>query len=342
MAPRPVMPNAENCSLAELETAARASPTQRGFVRLMAMRTLLLGHTPAQTAAIYAVTRRTLQNWIARFNSQGIDGLIDRKSPGRSRKIAPRNNDQYRQLVEEPAQAGVTHWTGKKFHGYLSQTLELEVGYRTVLRWLHEQGFRLKVPQPWPDRQDEQLRAAFCEQVRGWLEDEQLELWYMDEMGVEGDPRPRRRWVQKGVRARVTHNGDHLRMNVSAMVCPRSGEFFALEFSHSDSVILQTFLNEANQSITPARKRNLLICDNASWHKNKSIAWGVFEPVFLPPYSPDLNPIEKLWLLIKAEWFTDFVARNRPALMARLDQALCWAMKRQPQNQKTCAIRKNI
>src|SRR5687767_13108081 len=102
MAPRPVMPNAENCSLAELETAARASPTRRGYVRLMAMRTLLLGHTPAQTAAIYAVTRRTLQNWIARFNSQGIDGLIDRKSPGRSRKIAPQNNDQYRRLVEEP------------------------------------------------------------------------------------------------------------------------------------------------------------------------------------------------------------------------------------------------
>ena len=59
MAPRPVMPNAENCSLAELETAAKASPTQRGFVRLMAMRTLLLGHTHGQTAAICAITRRT-------------------------------------------------------------------------------------------------------------------------------------------------------------------------------------------------------------------------------------------------------------------------------------------
>src|SRR5687768_12552868 len=89
----------------------RASPSRRGYVRLMAMRTLLLGHTPAQTAAIYAVTRRTLQNWIARFNSQGLDGLIDRKSPGRSRKIAPQNNDQYRRLVEEPARAGVAHWT---------------------------------------------------------------------------------------------------------------------------------------------------------------------------------------------------------------------------------------
>ncbi|MGD9818702.1 MAG: transposase, partial [Desulfomonilaceae bacterium] len=42
---------------------------------------------------------------------------------------------------------------------------------------------------------------------------------------------------------------------------------------------------------------------NASWHKSKSLNWGRFEPIFLPPYSPDLNPIERLWLIMKAQWF---------------------------------------
>jgi hypothetical protein len=58
----------------------------------------------------------------------------------------------------------------------------------------------------------------FVEQVKAWLADQGIDLWYQDEMGVEGDPRPRRRWIQKGEKGRVTRNGDHIRMNVSGMV----------------------------------------------------------------------------------------------------------------------------
>ena len=42
-------------------------------------------------------------------------------------------------------------------------------------------------------------------------------------MGVEGDPRPRRRYIRQGEKGRITKNGDHLRMNVTGMVCPRTG-----------------------------------------------------------------------------------------------------------------------
>lgn len=86
----------------------------------------------------------------------------------------------------------------------------------------------------------------------------------------------------------------------------------------------------------------MIICDNASWHKAKSQDWGRFEPLFLPPYSPDFNPIERLWLLIKAEWFTDFIAKDREALVARLDRALVWAMKRSDDNQSTCAMHRSL
>ena len=79
--------------------------------------------------------------------------------------------------------------------------------------------------------------------------------------------------------------------------------------------------------------------DNASWHKANTLPWGVFEPVYLPGYSPDFNPIERLWLLLKAEWFTDFVAKDREALMLRLDQALNWVVARAADNVRTCAIK---
>lgn len=199
-----------------------------------------------------------------------------------------------------------------------------------------------RFPQPWPDRQDEALRQAFVEQLQAWPADERIELWFRDEMGVEGDPRPRRRWAKKGEKTRVTKNGDHSRMNVTGVICPRTGEAFALEFTHSDRECFQLFLDRANAEIKPGGARNLFICDNASWHKCKSLNWGWFEPVYLPPYSPDLNPIERLWLVIKAQWLTDFVARNRQALIQRLDHALCWAMDRASANSLTCSIKTKL
>ncbi len=48
---------------------------------------------------------------------------------------------------------------------------------------------------------------------------------------------------------------------------------------------------------------------------------GVFATLF-----SGLKPIERLWLLIKAEWFTDFFAKTRPQLLERIDQALLWVM----------------
>jgi hypothetical protein len=75
---------------------------------------------------------------------------------------------------------------------------------------------------------------------------------------------------QKGKKTRVTRNGGHLRMNVIGMVCPRTGQFFAIEASHSDSVTYQAFLDEANKTVTFQRTTNVLIMDNASWHKRKA------------------------------------------------------------------------
>jgi transposase len=331
------MPEGENCS--EEQLAANASPTRQGFVRLTAMRALILGIPHEQASKLAGVELKTLYDWVHRFNAAGIDGLIDKHRSGRPRKIPVHIAPELKAVVRQPADVGVTHWTGVKFHGYLREALDLEVGYRTVIRWLHEQDFRLKVPQPWPDRQDEAAQNAFVEQVKTWLADADIDLWYLDECGVEGDPRPRRRWAQKGEKVRVTKNGDHLRMNVTGMVCPRTGAFYALEFSHTDTEVFNCFLMHANADVRRERKRNLLIMDNASWHKAKSLTWGAFEPIYLPAYSPNLNPIERLWLILKAEWFCDFVAKDKQALMERLDQALNWVTDRADDNQRTCALK---
>jgi transposase len=336
------MPNAENCSMSDLDIAAAASPSQRGHNRLLAIRALMLGISHNQVAALFCINRRTLLNWIHRFNEQGIDGLIERPRSGRPRAIKPDHVEKIKEIIEKPELLGFNHLTAKKIHGYLRNELQQKVGYSTVVRCIHENGYALKVPRSWPEKQNQEQREAFVEQLKDYLDDPEIDLWFLDETGIEGDPRPRRRWAKKGENIRQPYQGSHIRINVTGMIRPRSGDFYALEFSHSDTEVFQVFLDHANQDLKLERKRNLIICDNATWHKAKSLHWGAFEPVFLPPYSPDLNPIERLWLLIKAEWFTGFIAKDHEQLANRVDQALLWAINRKTQNQNTCTIKKEL
>jgi transposase len=306
---------------------------------MRAMVALIEGLPRASVARIFGVDERTVRRWVCSFNRRGIDGLLDRPKPGRPRKIPAEKVDACRRLLGKPESVGRKHWTGVKFHGHLREALGLQVGYSTVIRFLHEQGFALKVPQPWSDRQDEAAREAFRARLAELIRDDTVEVWFGDECGVEGEPKPRRRWAKRGEKTRGTYNGEHLRMNVSGMVCPRTGQFYALEFTHSDSDTFQVFLDEANRDLAFGRSRQVLVLDNASWHHRKSLRWGRFEPLYLPPYSPDLNPIERLWLLMKAEWFTAFSTDQREVLIERLDRALTWLIARENQNARTCRIR---
>lgn len=323
MAPSRLHPNPANASIADLNQSAKCASSRREADRFRAITGLILGISRDLIIEQFFIDERTVLRWIRSFNDRSIDGLLDDPKSGCPRKISPQLAERCVQVLEKPEDADEVHWTGVKFHGWLRDELGVKIGYSTVVRFLHEQNFTWTVPQPWPDRQDEEKRAEFREKLKVLAADPDVELWYSDEMGVEGDPRPRRRWSPKGSKARSTKNGDHLRINVCGVIAPRTGQFYGLEFSHMDSEVFQVFLDHANKDIAFDGKRQIFICDNASWHKRKCLDWGRFEPVYLPPYSPDYNPIEKLWLVIKGEWFADFVAKDYEQLSLRLDDALC-------------------
>lgn len=65
---------------------------------------------------------------------------------------------------------------------------------------------------------------------------------------------------------RVTKNGS---LNTCRIVCPCTGQFFTLALSHSNRECFQIFLDEADRALAGLeRPRQLLILDNASWHKS--------------------------------------------------------------------------
>jgi transposase len=337
MARRLLKPNPENGSIYELKEAARVGLSETSL-RCTAIQLLITGVKRDKVCQALLVTERALRKWINAFNKKGVDGLIVKKRPGRTAILNGERAKELTQLIENPEKAQRTFWTAKAFHGYISETYEVECSYQTVVRFFHRKGFSLKVPRPWSDRQDEAKREAFRQNLRELCQELDVDIWFGDESGFEGDPRSRRRWDRKGNKTKVTRNGDHIRMNVMGMVCPRTGEFFAIEASHSDSETFQAFLNEADKTINFQRTRNILILDNASWHHKKTINWHGWQPLYLPPYSPDLNPIERIWLIMKAKWFNNYVCRNVDQLIDRLDQAILDVIDNPDQTKKTAAI----
>jgi hypothetical protein len=126
----------------------------------------------------------------------------------------------------------------------------------------------------------------------------------------------------------------HQHCNVMGAVRPLDGTTFTLIVSHGNSRMLQIFINEMQRYINPV-KRTILILDNAKFHYAKHLAWGKIEPLYLPAYSPELNPIETLWLIMKKTFFKGWI----PSKQLPLDQRVFDAIKffdQNPEKVRSC------
>ena len=197
----------------------------KAFRRLNAIHLLLVGASYDVVLRNSRVCERMFRLWISRFNAQGIDGLTYRPRPGRPRKLdASRIASDILPVVDDPSLAGETHWTVVKLCGWLREVKEIDLSYRTLVRYLHEHEYVRKIPRPVPEPPDrdawEDRRDAFAFELLGLLEDPACEVFFGDEAGFEGDPRPRHKWVKRGSRPTQVYQGSHVRQNVIGAVNP--------------------------------------------------------------------------------------------------------------------------
>jgi transposase len=313
----------ENCTLKEVLVAKQCAPTQQGFIRFQAIELLLQDYAQSEVARISGRNARTIRMWLSTFNERGLDGVALKGYAGRPRKIdVEKFKAKYVPLVLEPARAKESHWTALKFHGYLEGKCRERLGYSTLLRYLEENDIALRYPRRWPERQDKGKRKKFLNKLRGLEANRKSSIWFCDEAGFEGDPRPRRVWVRKGSKPKVPYLGDHIRYNVAGAVCPKQGRFFSLVVPHSDKDVFQVFLNELAKHTATRGKNIILVLDNASWHRHSELNWHHITPCYLPPYSPDLNPIEEIWKFLKDQFFTNWIAKSPEQLIERLCLAI--------------------
>ena len=200
MAQRYLAPNPENASLADLYATQRAG-NREASRRCTVIILLLTGSTREQAMRAFDLSESATKKIIRAFNSYGVDGLIAKRRPGRMPLMSDEQKEEILEEFEEPGRAQRTFWTATAFHGHIARKYRVECSYDTVRRLLHEKGYRLKVPQPWPDRQDEKLREEFLARLSSLNDDPEVELWYGDETGIDGEPKPRRSSGHEGIEA---------------------------------------------------------------------------------------------------------------------------------------------
>jgi transposase len=135
--------------------------------------------------------------------------------------------------------------------------------------------------------------------VRAAHPHKRVELWSMDEHRIGLKPILRRIWAPKGATVVAPVAQRYQWMYVYAFVHPESGRssWFLLPSVNAEvfSQVLELFAQEVGAG---ADKEILLLLDSAGWHRSASLSLpqGI-QLLFLPPYSPEVQPAERLWPL---------------------------------------------
>jgi transposase len=144
-----------------------------------------------------------------------------------------------------------------------------------------------------------------------------LRVWTQDESRFGLITVLRRRLTLRGVKPRAPYQHERQSFLLYGNVEPLTGESFFLELPGLDTPLFQLFLNHFAQEAADAL--NLVVLDQASAH----IALELRRPanvrfVFAPPYTPEVNPIERLWEDLHAK----LAGYNPPSLNA-LSDSVC-------------------
>lgn len=128
---------------------------------------------------------------------------------------------------------------------------------------------------------------------------ERFEVWSQDEARVGQTGRTGYIWWQRGQTPRGRRDFGHRSAWIIGAVCPARDTGAALVVTRLDTEAMNLFLVELAQAVAPGAHAVVLM-DKAGWHiAGDLVVPANITPVFLPPYSPELNPIERLWLYLK-------------------------------------------
>ncbi|MGL6140568.1 MAG: IS630 family transposase [Planktothrix sp.] len=261
------------------------------------------GFSPEQLITIFRISRRTLYNWVTRWEKSGFVGLYNEKGRGRKPKLSPSQIAEVKEWVK--AEPKNLNKVVIKIHKNWGIKVSKET-IKRMIKKLNMTGQRMKRGlSKTPDEWELEVKTPELLKLKEQDKKGEIDLRYLDESGFSLTPYIPYGWQEKNSTI-ILKSSQSKRINVLGLMNCRNELFSEIYLQTIDSETVIKFLDKFSDTLT---KPTVVVLDQASIHtsdrflsklseweqKNLKIFW-------LPTYSPKLNLIEILWKFIKYEW----------------------------------------
>src|ERR1039457_5950569 len=271
--------------------------------RLLAMRLACGGQlTGAQIAEPVGVSRRQFFNWVGLLKAEGVAGLLANRHRG-----GPPPKVKGKGLEEVQAGLKAGGWKrAKEIQHWLRREHQVKLGLKGVYYWLGKLGGVLKVPRKTHAKKDAAKTAEFqrtlCDKLRNLnvAGGKPVRIWVADEHRYGLIPVVRKCWTLRGERPTVLYQTKYeWGYLYSALEVDGENAAQFLCLPGVSLVLSRIFLEQLAASDLQAE--HVVIWDQAGFHPDPKLhaVPDRIHLIPLPPYSPELNPVEAIGDVIK-------------------------------------------
>ena len=174
-----------------------------------------------------------------------------------------------------------------------------KVSKSTMRRELQKMNFSYITPRARHYKQDKAKVDAFKKKINLELKKTDYdEVLFFDEARFGTHTKIGYGWFKKGERTPVEVKIGYKAFYVYSAVSAKNGSNLIIKFPSVDTICMNVFLSELSKKYE--NSKIAFIMDGAGWHKSKDLKVPENIDVFLlPPYSPELNPVERFWRYLK-------------------------------------------
>jgi transposase len=147
------------------------------------------------------------------------------------------------------------------------------------------------------------------------IEIELVDIWFQDEARVGQRGTVTRTWAKKGTRPRLARQQQFEYAYIFGAVCPGKDEAVGLVMPVVNTEAMLVHLEHISLKI-PEGRHAVIVLDRAAWHTTKRLQrFSNISLLPLPPASPELNPTEQVWQVLRDEHLANRYYENYDAII---------------------------
>lgn len=282
----------------KLRVMHRKERDKRKADKIKIILSLSRGYSYEEIAVIFLLDDDTIRNYEKEYKREGISKLLATNYQGGISKLSSHEEKLLKKHLMEHL-----YVDSKEIREYILAEFGVDYSLSGTKELLHRLGFTFKKPKVIPGKANKQAQLEFLEKLAGVKKNKNFDdkIFYLDGVHPQHNSFPAHGWILKGEDYELKTSTGRKRININGLIEAESHEltYRIDETINADSTIELFKELEAKYP----RDKLAVIADNAHYYRNQKVTDYLknsrIEILFLPPYAPNLNLIERLWKFFK-------------------------------------------